>query len=92
MITHRSNAILHSKPFHTVEAVIDGITEGAVIGMTEDGANIGAFGTSYPICYGIAIRVVGSACLICDAGWVFDEWNLSAAQKRLLSNAGVVVE
>jgi hypothetical protein len=92
MITHRSTAILHSKPFHTVEAVIDGITEGAVIGMTDDGASIGAFGTAFPVCYGIAISVVGSACLICDSGWVFDEWRLTDAQKRLLSNAGVVVE
>lgn len=92
MITHKSNAIMQSKSFHTVEAVIDGISEGAVIGMTEDGASIGAFGTSYPVCYGIAISVVGSACLICDSGWIFDEWGLTAAQKRLLSNAGIVVE
>lgn len=89
----KSLPIQHSKPFHSIEEEIEGINAGDIIGMTEDGANIGIHGDTYPVVYGLAIDVIDDSVLIIDAGYCFDEpsWGLTKAEKRLLCKAGVVV-
>lgn len=93
MRIENSSSVMQSKPFHTIEEALD-IEAGELVGMSEDGETLGVYDaageTSIP--YGLCIESIDGSCLIVDQGWVFNDWGLTIAEKRLLKTAGVIVQ
>lgn len=89
----KSLPIQHSKPFHTVEEEIAGVSAGDIIGCTDDYTGVGLYGVDFPVVYGLALESIDGSVLIIDNGFVFDDpaWGLTKAEKRMLCKACVVV-
>lgn len=88
-----TNSIIQSRPFHTFEAALT-LAPGEIVGVNAAGTTLGGLDadgeTSIP--YGLVIESIDGVCLVCDYGWVFNDWALSEAECRILKTAGVIVQ